>query len=334
MIYARILCSLMLAAALAACSENLGGGSTMPGTATNNGAPLQPVTAAPGATATPIPVSASNVATIGDNVDPQALPNVKGWGGSIAFPKVTSSTSPVSNQKRSQASDTTSAHSIPIGITTSVVEPSDTPRFSHNSSKRHAKHQSGPTPLLFISVMATSDLALATYPKIAINVPHDIAIKHHADTFALALFDPEQRVRAYQLAIAERDLSSPAPGSMPTPIATSTPTPVPTVSPTTTPFGASLTPPQMTPKPVSTLPPEYVAFQSTAATLMLKANRPVVFALYAVTPHATPAPSPEPSPSGSPTSAANSTPSIPAIAPPSSSSTSSPQATSKPIVVI
>src|ERR1035438_1894936 len=111
---ARILCSLMLAAALAACSENLGGGSTMPGTATNNGAPLQPVTAAPGATATPIPVSASSVATIGDNVDPQALPNVKGWGGSIAFPKVTSSTSPVSNQKRSQASDTTSAHSIPI----------------------------------------------------------------------------------------------------------------------------------------------------------------------------------------------------------------------------
>ena len=294
---------------------------------------MQQVTAAPGATATPIPVSASNVAMIGVNVDPQAIPNVKGWGGSIAFPKAASSTSPVSSQKRSQVS--ASPTSIPVGITTSVVEPSDTPRFSHNSSKRHAKHQSGPTPLLFISVMATSDLALATYPKIAINVPHDIAIKHHADTFALALFDPEQRVRAYQLAIAERDLSSPAPGSMPTPIATSTPTPAPTASPTATPFGASLTPPQMTtPKPVSTLPPEYVAFQSTAATLTLKANRPVVFALYAVTPHATPAPSPEPSPSGSPTSAANSTPSIPAIAPPSSSSTSSPQATSKPIVVI
>jgi len=180
--------------------------------------------------------------------------------------------------------------------------------------------------------MATSDLTLATYPKIAINVPHDIVIKHHADTFALALFDPEQKVRAYQLAVAERDLSSPAPGSMPTPIATSTPTPVPTASPTTAPFGASLTPPQMmTPKPVSSLPPEHVAFQATAAALMLKADRPVVFVLYAITPHATPSPSPKASPGTSPT-AANP---APAIAPSSPSSTfPSPQATSKPIVVI
>jgi hypothetical protein len=335
MICARILCSLLFAAALAACSENLGGGSTMPGTAANNGVPLQQVTPVPGATATPIPVSASNVATIGDNVDPQALPNVMGWGGSIAFLKAMSSTSPVSNPKRSQASDTTSPNSISIGITTSVVEPSDTPHFNLTSSKRHAKHESRPTALLFISVMATSDLALAKYPKIALDVPHDIVIKHRNDTFALALFDPEQKVRAYRLAIAERDLSSPAPGSRPTPIPTSTPTPVPTASPTTTPFGTSLTLPQMTtPKPVSTLPPEYVAFQATAATLMLKADRPVVFALYAITPYATPSPSPEVSPGGSPTSAAKSTPSIPAIAPPLSSSTSSPQATSKPIVVI
>src|ERR1035438_3916836 len=155
---ARILCSLMLAAAAAACSENLGGGSTLPGTVASNGVPLQQVTAAPGATATPIPVSASNVATIGDNVDPQALPNVKGWGGSIAFPKATSSTSPVPNPKRSQAPDTTSPSSIPIGITTSVVEPSDAPHFNPNSSKKRAKHESGPTPLLFISVMATSNL--------------------------------------------------------------------------------------------------------------------------------------------------------------------------------
>jgi hypothetical protein len=240
------------------------------------------------------------------------------------------------NPKRSRAPDPTSPTSIPIGITTSVIEPSDAPHFSLNSSRRHAKHESGPTPLLFISVMATSDLTLATYPKLAINVPHDTAIKHHADTFALALFDPEQKVKVYQLAVAERDFSSPAPGSMPTPIAMSTLAPVPTASPTTTPFGASLTPPQITtPKPVSTLPPEYVAFQATAAALVLKADRPVVFALYAIRPQATPSPAPEASPGTSPTSpTANPTPSIPAIAPPVPSSTISPQATSKPIVVI
>jgi hypothetical protein len=162
--------------------------------------------------------------------------------------------------------------------------------------------------LLFISIMATSDLTLATYPKIAITVPDVIAVKHRADTFALALFDPEQKARAYRLDVAERDLSSPDPGSMPTLIATSTPTPVPTASPASAPFGASLAPPPMTnPKPVSTLPPEYVAFQATATTLTLKADRPAVFALYAIAPRATPSPqassvtaSPVPSPTTSP----------------------------------
>jgi hypothetical protein len=63
-----------------------------------------------------------------------------------------------------------------------------------------------------------------------------------------------------------------------------------------------------------------------AAALMLKADRPVVFALYAITPQAMPSPSPEASPGASPISAANPTPSLP---PPLPSSTISPQATSK-----
>jgi hypothetical protein len=172
--------------------------------------------------------------------------------------------------------------------------------------------------LLFISLLATSDVAFDHYPAIAVDVPRDIVAKHRNDLFALALYDPEQKDKSYRLAVAERDLSSPAPGTMPS----ATPTPTPTATPTLQPNGpnAALS---FTPPPVGTglgadsLPPERVAFQATATNLTLRANRPVVFALYAVAPTPTPSPSPSAKPgasaapaaaSPSPTAAASASP--------------------------
>src|ERR1035438_5999296 len=122
MTYARVFWSLLGCAALAACSGNLGGGqSTLPGAPQNGTNPQGIATAA----ATATPVSASNVATIGDaNLAPQALPAVAGWGGSIAFPKPTAAPSPAPDPKASLApADVAPGNPVSVGITSSVVEP-------------------------------------------------------------------------------------------------------------------------------------------------------------------------------------------------------------------
>jgi hypothetical protein len=299
----------LFVAGLAACSGNLGGGqSTLPGGPMgSNNSNVQQITPP----ATPTPVSASNVASLGDTVAPQALPTVMGYGGSIAFPKPIPAPSPSPNSKATVApSDDAPAGPISVGVTAAVVEPSDAPHFNPASAKKHAKHDpAAPTPLLFISLLATADVTLGQYPSIAVNVPRDIYAKHRGDTFGLALYDPEQKGKVYQLAVALRDLSSPPPGSQPTVPPTAAPSPTPT--PTATPFGNFQT--SFTPPPVgsglgssgTTLPPERVAFQTTAAILSLKADRPVVFALYALAPQ----PSPSPSPSVGPSPAASGSPS-------------------------
>jgi hypothetical protein len=199
-----------------------------------------------------------------------------------------------------------------------VVQPPDAPHFG---AKGRSKHDPATlTALFFISLLSTADITLTQYPKIAIDVPRDIAAKHRDDTLALALYDPGQKDSAYRLAVADRDLSSPLPGSMPSPNATPFPTPVPT------PYGPQGMAPGgvLTPPPVGTglnsaaLPPEYVAFQATPATLRLVANRPVVFALYAVPAPPSPTPSASASPNSSPKSAASAT-----ASPPATSSTAS-----------
>jgi hypothetical protein len=172
--------------------------------------------------------------------------------------------------------------------------------------------------------LATADVTLAEYPKIAVEVPRDIAAKHRDDTFALALYDPEQKDKAYRLDVAERDLSSPSPGSIPSPAATPVPTPQATPPLFGMPNGAIA----FTPPPVgaglgaSSLPPEYIAFKGTAQALTLKANRPIIFAFYAAPPEPSPSPSPSPSagapsPSGS-AGAVSPSPAAPATAPPTS----------------
>ena len=230
MIFARVFWPLLGCAALAACSGNIGGGqSTLPGTLQNG---TNPQGLATGVAATPTPSSASNVATVGANPATQALPTVAGWGGSIAFAKPSAAPSASPNPKASSAAaDAGGGNSASIGVTASVVEPSDAPHFSAGS-KRHSKHDAGaPTALFFISLLAPSDIAFAQYPKIAVDVPRDVIAKHRDDVFALALYDPERKDKTYRLAVAERDLSRPGPQSLPS--ATPVPTPMPT------PFGMS-----------------------------------------------------------------------------------------------
>jgi hypothetical protein len=323
MIFARVSLPFFFLVVLAACSGNIGGGqSTLPG-APPNGTNVQQIAQA---VATPTPNSASNVATLGDTIAPQPLPQVMGFGGSITFPHPTASPSAAPNAKSTAApADGSALTSTSVGITASTVEPSDAPPFGGNSAKRHAKHDpNAVTPLLFITLLATADVTLGAYPKIAVDIPREIASKHRDDTFALALFDPETKEKTYRLAVAERDLTSPPPGTYPSP----SPTPAATPAPTATPFGINNGPMSFTPPPVGTgigssgLPPENVAFTATAATLILKANRPVVFALYAVPP--------QPSPSPSPVTSASSTPAASASAPGSAPPTSAP-ATAKPV---
>jgi hypothetical protein len=312
MTFARVFWPSVCLAALAACSGNIGGGqSTLPGTLPNGTNPQQIAPAA----ATATPVSASNVATVGDNaVASQALPAIQGWGGSISFPKPSASPSPSPKPKASaSAADAGAPNAVSIGITSSVVEPSDAPHLGSTAAKRRTKHDSStPTGLLFISLLATSDVAFGEYPKIAVDVPRDVVAKYRDDLFALALYDPEQKTKAYRLAVAERDLSSPDPQTLPS----ATPVPTPPPTPTPTPFGAPNGPGAFTPPPVgsgldsSSLPPERIAFQAAAANLTLRANVPAVFALYVIAASPSPSPSPKATAAGasSPAAAPSSSP--------------------------
>jgi hypothetical protein len=292
MTFVRFFGPLVGCAVIAACSGNIGGGqSSLPGVPQNGTYPQQ----VGQVQATATPVSASNVATVGDSVAAQPLPAIAGWGGSIAFPKPTAAPSPSPNPKATPAAaEAAAGSSLSVGITTSIVEPSDAPHLGSAAGKRRAKHDSStPTGLFFISLLASSDIAFGEYPKIAVDVPREVVAKYHEELFALALYDPNQKDKAYRLAVAERDLSSPEPGTA----ATLPPTPTPVASALINAPGA---PAAFTPPPLGTglesssLPPERVAFAATAANLTLRANRPLVFALYAIAPSPSPSPSPSP----------------------------------------
>lgn len=334
MIFARVFWPLILLASVAACSGNLGGGqSTLPGAPPNGSTNVQQI--AP-ISATPTPSSASNVATLGQSISPQALPTINGWGGTIAFPHQSPPPAPTPNPKATGSpaaatSNVATPAPVSIGITSSLVEPSDAPHFSPSASK-HKHDPNALTPLLFVSLLATSDVTIGEYPRIAFEVPREIAAKHHNDTYALALYDPESKSKSYALAVADRDLTSPLPGTLPSPVAA---TPTPTPVPTTTPFGLMNGPQSFTPPPIGSgigsaengLPPEYVAFGAAPATLNFKANQPVVFALYAIPPQPSPTPTPKPKPSASPSPLPSATAS-PAL--PSGTPTASPGANAKP----
>jgi hypothetical protein len=284
---------ILLGAALAACSGNFGSGTTPPNGLLPSGnlAGINP-------TPTPTPNSASNIVTYGSSTAFQPLPTVAGYGGAIAFT--------VPSPKPSGFTD------IAIGATLSVVRPPDIPDLNLVTKGKKTKRERPARALAYITLLPTHDMTLESYPRIAVDVPRDIVTIYRESELGLALYNASSKDGTFRLAAAELDMSSPPPTASPNPSAppppssipvSASPSPTPTASGSPRPNAApSVLPSGVTPAPGTsasaavpsaspTLPPERIVFAGTAATLKLVANRPVVFALYAL-PVATPAPTP------------------------------------------
>jgi hypothetical protein len=281
---------ILLGAALAACSGNFGSGTTPPNGLLPSGnlAGINP-------TPTPTPNSASNIVTYGSSTAFQPLPTVGGYSGEIAFP--------LPSPKPSGFTD------IAVGATLSVVRPPDIPDLNLVTKGKKTKRERPARALAYIVLLPTHDMTLESYPRIAIDVPRDVVTIYRESELGLALYNASTKDGTFRLAAAELDTASPPPTASPNPSAPPPPTTIP-VSASPTPSGSprpsaspTVLPSGVTPSPGAsasggaapsaspTLPPERIVFAGTAATLKLVANRPVVFALYAL-PVATPAPTP------------------------------------------
>ena len=223
--------------------------------------------------------------------------------------------------------------------------------------KRKRSRELPARALAYITLLPTHDATLESYPRIAIDIPREIASQYRDGEFGLALWNSGEKDGKYRLAVAELDTvttpppapvhvasaasANPSPGSAahgPTmqPLATSSPGATRTsqpgaASPGPGASGAVIPAPSAAP----TLPPARIVFAGTATPLKLVANRPAVFAVYAL-PHpstsaapkaasgsaapkaasgsAAPASSAHPAASGSPAAAASGAPASPAPA--------------------
>jgi hypothetical protein len=305
---------ILTGAALAACSGSFGSGTSAPGGLLPSG-PLGGIPP----TASPTPNSASDIVTYGDSTAFQPLPQVAGYGGAIAFEV------PSPRPSGFQA--------IPVGVTLTVASPTDAPDLNlATPGKKGTKRQRPARPLVYITLLATRDITLATYPRIAVDVPRDVVTVYREEEINLGLYNAGEKDKTYRLAVEEHDTGSPPPLPSPGRTAPPAPTPIPvtvgspgvstsvTASPppgfpagalTPPPFpngsplpGAS-GPPGSSPSPLvsPTLPPQRIAFAATAASLKLTANKSVVFAVYAL-----PVASPSPAASGSPAASASGSP--------------------------
>jgi hypothetical protein len=280
-------------AVLAACSGNFGSGTTPPNGLLPSGN-LSGINPTP----TPTPNSASDIVTYGVSTAFQALPNVAGYGGAIAFP--VPSPTPSGFQQ------------VAIGATLAVVAPTDAPNLNVLGPGKAAKRRERPArALAYLTLLTTHDITLAALPRIAIDVPREIVTEYRTTELGLALYNAGAKDTTYRLAVAELDTeSSPPPTATPVPSAPPPPTPIAlSASPTPSPGGPGTpTPSPGVPTPVGspTLPPQRIVFAATVTTLVLTANRPVVFALYAL-----PKVTPSPGPSGSGAPAASEPPATP-----------------------
>jgi hypothetical protein len=279
---------ILVGAALAACSGSFGSGTTPP-----NGLLPSGNLAGMSPTPTPTPNSASNIVTYGSSTAFQPLPNAAGFGGAIAFP--------VPSPKPSGFTD------IAIGATISVVRPTDAPDLNLVTPGKSGKKRERPArSLVYVTLLPTHDATLDSYPRIAIDVPRDIVTVYRENEFGIALYNAGAKETTFRLAVAELDTATPPPTPTPNPSAPPPPSAIPLTA-SAAPSGAvsgavpspgisgsppaSGRPATAAPAASPTLPPQRIVFAGTAATLKLTANRPVVFALYAL-PVATPSPNP------------------------------------------
>ena len=308
--FARVLTAasacVALGAAGAACSGSFGSGSGLPTT-------LSSPVGGPG-TPSPTPNSTSTILTYGESVEFQALPEIGGYSASIAFPKASASTKATQAVKGTPAPAPTPV-SIAVGATLSVVKPDDGPDLNFESGKgRHKRTREHPArALAYITLLPTHDMVLESYPRIALDIPRETASQYRDGEFGLALWNAGEKDAKYRLAVAELDTDATPPPLVPTSVPTATArakasasnppaspassspsrfslAPMPPAGPSGMPDAGGSAMPSASP----TLPPARLVFAPTAATLKLIANRPAVFALYAL-PHpsaASAAPSP------------------------------------------
>ncbi len=277
---------ILVGAALAACSGNFGSGTTPPNGLLPSGnlAGISP-------TPTPTPNSASDILTYGSSSAFQPLPNAAGYGGAIAFT--------VPSPKPSGFTD------IAVGATLSTVRPTDAPDLNLATGGKTGKKRERPArALVFITLLPTHDMTLDAYPRIAIDVPRDIVAVYREGEFGIALYNAGTKDTTFKLNVADLDTGTPPPTPTPNPSAPPPPTAIPlsaTPSPNASASGVSPSPvasgspvagasgSPAAPSASPTLPPQRITFAGTATPLKLTANRPVVFALYAL-PVVTPSP--------------------------------------------
>jgi hypothetical protein len=292
---------------------------------------------------TPASNQSSLILTYGESTAFQALPDVGGYGGAIAFPKAPEPTAaPAKNDKNKNASPAAAPTpvAIAIGVTLSIVKPQDGPdlNFTSGKGKRKKTREHPARALAYVTLLPTHDATLESFPRFALDVPREIASQYRDGEFGLALWNAGEKDARYRLAVAELDtVSTPppavtrtvaalpgaSPGGSAKPGASSSPGATPTVS---TKVSGALTSPGPSGSPAvptgaPTLPPQRLLFASTATTLKLVANRPAVFALYAL-PH----PSSSAAPKASEAGAAANVSAAPATAQPAKPSATPPSA--------
>jgi hypothetical protein len=270
-------------------------------------------------TPTPVPSAASVILTFGENTGFQQLTDVGGYGGAIAFPKAAEPTAAPSPKGKATPAPAPTPVAIAIGATLSTVKPQDGPDLNFESGKgRKRKTREAPArALAYIVLLPTHDATLTTYPRIELDVPREIASQYRDGEFGIALWNSGEKDSKYRMAVAELDtVATPPPlvahpiGGAVTPAALPRisgsigPTPAPTATARTvvngSPAPGSSPNPggPATPTPAPTLPPARLLFSGTATTLKLLANRPAVFALYAL-PHPSSTPAPKAAAAGS-----------------------------------
>jgi hypothetical protein len=306
-------------ASLAACSGSMGANSAMPQTLSSPNFGVNPTPA-------PSPSSATEVLTYGDNANFQELPSIGGFGGAIAFPTAGPATPAPSKGGKSPTPEAApTAVEIAIGVTLWIHKPEDGPDLNLEGGKGKKRHgrEHPARALAYIELLPTHDATLTSYPRIAIDIPRDIAAEYRDGEFGIALWDSGEKDNVYRLAVAEIDTTAtPPPTAQPTHPAAASATS--TAAATTPPPGVTI-PPLFTPTPSATptrlpngqlptnapsngphataaptLPPQRVLFVGTATTLKLLANRPAIFAIYAL-PEPPVTPTPKPSGSAKPT---------------------------------
>jgi len=330
----------VLGAAVASCSGSFGSGTGLP----NAGA--SPSFGGPSSAPTPATQS-SVILTYGESTAFQSLTEVGGYGGAIAFPKAPEPTAaPSKGKKGATPEPAPTPVAVAIGATLSVVKPQDGPdiNFVSGKGKRKRSRELPARALAYITLLPTHDATLESYPRFELLVPREVASQYRDGEFGLALWNSGEKDSKYRLAVAELDTASTPPPVKAVAAATSAPAnaspassapPVRTMAPLATPSARASGAPGSSPSPAGgipapgapplpsaapTLPSAHILFAGTATPLKLVANRPAVFALYALPhPSATPVPKASVVPGASSSHAPAS-----ASAPPTSAATTSP----------